>query len=234
MDRAARWPSATAVMMMRGPKATSPPAKTSGREVASVSGSVCSVPRGVSFRLSSGRIQERSAAWPMASTTVSQSTVSSLPSMNCGLNRRFSSNTRLALISSMPVTLPSLPEDAFRAEARVEPDAFLFGLLDLLAGGGDFIEVLQAVHVDLGHALADGFARHVQGQAHFVGRFRSRARSIPPAPRRPGASAARNSASLIPANFSAWRTTERADVEGHVAAADDDDFAAERDADSRG
>src|SRR5208337_5336015 len=62
--------------------------------------------------------------------------------------------------------------DPLRAEARVEPDAFLFCLLDLLACGRDLVKVFQTIHVDLWHPLADGFTRHVQREAHLVGRFR--------------------------------------------------------------
>ncbi len=109
MPRAARWPSATAVMMIRGPNATSPPAKISGRDVASVSGSASNVPRGVTFRLSPGRIQDRSVACPMASTTVSQSTVKRWSSRNVGWNRPRSSNTRSHLINSTALTLSFSP-----------------------------------------------------------------------------------------------------------------------------
>src|SRR6516165_5081229 len=62
-------------------------------------------------------------------------------------------------------------KDAFRAKARVEPDAFLFRFLDLLTGRRDLVEVLQTVHVHLGDALADSFACDVQREAHLVGCF---------------------------------------------------------------
>ena len=113
------------------------------------------------------------------------------------------------------------------AEARVEPDAFPFRFLNLLASCRDFIEVLQAVHVDLGHALADGLARHIQGQAHFIGRFRLARRQRFQRRRR-----------LVQRHAQFRLTHPRklldlahhrtSGVEGDVAAANDDDLAAER------
>ena len=91
--------------------------------------------------------------------------------MNCGLNRRFSSNTRLALINSMPVTLPSRPMMRLGPNRVWSRMPSLLGLLDFLPGGRDFVEVLQAIHVDLRHAFADRLAGHVQRQPHFVRRL---------------------------------------------------------------
>src|SRR6516164_4826540 len=62
-------------------------------------------------------------------------------------------------------------KDAFRAKARVEPDAFLFRFLDLLTGRRDLVKVFQTIHVDLGDTLADGFTRDIQRKAHLVGGF---------------------------------------------------------------
>ena len=214
-------------MMIRGPKATSPPANTSGREVAIVCGSVCSVPRGVTFRLSSG---------------LNPGKVRRLAD---GQDDRIAIHRLLAAFDELRIEpavlvedaaapdqfdagdLAVLPEDAFRAEARVEPDAFLFRLLDLLARGRDFVEVLQAIHVDLGHALADGFARHVQGEAHLVGRFRlARGQLLQ---RRRGLVQRHAQFRLAhPRKLFRLAHDRARRVEGDVAAADDDDFAPER------
>jgi len=54
----------------------------------------------------------------------------------------------------------------------MEPDAFALGLFDLFTGGGDFIDVLQAIHMNFRHAFANRLTGHVQSEAHLVGRFR--------------------------------------------------------------
>src|SRR5450631_891588 len=56
-------------------------------------------------------------------------------------------------------------ENAFGAEPRVEPNPFFFRFFDLLARRRNFVEVLQTIHVDFRHTLANGFARHVQGES---------------------------------------------------------------------
>ena len=229
MDLAARLPSATAVMMMRGPNATSPPANTSGREVARVTGSVCNVPRGVSFRLSSGRIQERSAAWPMASTTVSQSTVSSLPVDELRIEAAVLVKYAAGLDQLDAGDLAIAPENAFRTEAGVQSDAFVFRLFDFLTRRRDFVEVFQAIHVDFRHAFADGFARHIEREAHFVGRFGLAGGQL--FQRGSGLMQGHAQFRLAHAGELLGLAHHRArDVEGDVAAADDHDLAAERDA----
>ena len=57
MERAARLPLATASIRFRGPKATSPPAKMPGAQVARVSGSTRIVPLGRQDH-AVGRLQE--------------------------------------------------------------------------------------------------------------------------------------------------------------------------------
>ena len=209
MERAARWPSATAVMMIRGPKARSPPAKTSGRDVASVSGSTCRFPRGVSFKASAGRSQERSAAWPTASTTVSQATTASLPSINWGLKRRFSSKTLLARTNWMPLTRPFSPMIFFGPQrvCRRMPSFSASSISSRAAG------------------ISSRFSRQYMCTSGAPLRMASRATSSASRTSSGGSPsrwvsssraavaecrAARSSGSLMPADCSAWRTTERA------------------------
>ena len=108
----------------------------------------------------------------------------------------------------------------------MEPDAFLFRLLDFLARGGNLVEALQAIHVDFGHALADGFPRHVQGEAHLVGRFRfARGQLF-----QRGRGLMQRLAQFRlahPRKLFRLADDRARHVESDVAAADDDDFAAE-------
>ena len=128
---------------------------------------------------------------------------------------------------------PIAADDSFWAEARVEPDAFLFRLFDFLARAGDFVEALQAIHVDFRHALADGFPRHVQSEAHFVGRLRlARGQLLQ---RRRGLMQRLTQFRLAhPRKFLRLADDRARHVESDVAAADDDHLAAERHADSPG
>src|ERR1035437_1607424 len=122
-------------------------------------------------------------------------------------------------------------ENTFGPETRVEPDAFLFRLFDFLVRARDFVEALQAIHVDFRHALADSFPGDIQRQAHFVRRFRF-ARSQLLQGRRGLVQRPTQFRLAHPRKLFRLADHRARHVESNVAAADDDDFAAERDAET--
>ena len=86
-----------------GPRTASPPAKTPGTFVASVSGSTAMRPP---RPVSSGAIPATSTSWPMVTITVSARSVLVCLSSNCGEKRPASSKTRVHARNATPVTLP--------------------------------------------------------------------------------------------------------------------------------
>ena len=143
MARAARLPSATASITMRGPKARSPPAKTPGMVVASVTGSTATSPRGVISICASADRHSVSGCWPTARITVSASTRFSLPGTNVGLKRPRSSKTDATSSVSTAVTRPAAPDHGLRAPAREQRDALLLRLAHLVGMRGHLAPRLE-------------------------------------------------------------------------------------------
>ena len=93
-----------------GPVTTSPPAKTPGRLVASVSRSIRTVPLGVMSTRLAPATATQSVSEPslMATTSVSSGTAASVPGIGTGRRRPLASTSPSRFFtSSMPVKRPS-------------------------------------------------------------------------------------------------------------------------------
>ena len=152
MARAARLPSATASITIRGPNARSPPQYTPGIVVASVRGSTPTRPLVVIVISGSPARHAVSGCWPTARMIVSASMRFSLPSANRGLKRRFSSNTDSTSSVSSAFARPFSPRMAFGPRRGSERDALLLGLPDLVRVGRHLGAGLEADELDVPRA----------------------------------------------------------------------------------
>src|SRR5271169_3762001 len=98
ISSAAFLPSATALMIRRGPKAMSPAANIPGAVLIKVLGSILMMPCRVVSTPSLGVRNDKSDACPMARMAVSQEITDSVPASKVGLKRWLASKTEVHLI----------------------------------------------------------------------------------------------------------------------------------------
>ena len=161
IERAAFFPSAIALIAIRGPNAASPPVKTPGAVVASVSGSMVIRPPFVSTP-SSGR-EEREVS------RLADGDDDGLGGDD-GLGPLDEFRREAAALVEDPrdrqeldsADLAVLADEPLRADAVPEPDPFPCGLLDLLDRGGHLRLRLEAADRDAPRAEADRRPRHVE------------------------------------------------------------------------
>ena len=136
--------------MIAGPVTASPPPKTLGSEVWSVSGFARIVP----LRLSSSSPAKDGVFGrsPIARMTRSAATLSRVVGSSWGLNRLSWSNTETHRTKSSPTTVAPSFRTRPTAPGGVDVDSLLLGLLDLPLVGRHLGAGLEAVEVDIGGA----------------------------------------------------------------------------------
>jgi hypothetical protein len=113
MEIAASWPWATAQMMFLGPRAASPPKKTSGRVDCSVTGSTTGHARLVELEAEVALDPGERVLLAHATSTSSHSWVTSARPWARGCGRPLSSYTAFTFSKSTPVRRPSSCRNAF-------------------------------------------------------------------------------------------------------------------------
>ncbi len=164
MEAAAREPSATASIRLRGPFATSPPAQMRGCDVARVPASTRTVPLGFSST-STPASRSRSAAWPTARITESAGVIS------CGSRpeRRGESTLRVEHRLDRDRLEPGhagLADEPMRTASVDDRDSLPLGLGDLLGVGRDLVGRLEREHGHVANARPQRHARDVEGRRH--------------------------------------------------------------------